>query len=474
MAKRTGTIRTGVERRYDAMMESRTGRGSSKDRTQGTSPLVRRFSPAEMRQWYEANGFIQNIVDGPAEDATREWITIKTNRDTDDSETGQKGLGISRMIQNRMTELGVREKLKELIRYSRMYNEGGILFYGVTAEQPQVDAELAKEIPDSVRSLDYLNVIGPDYFSMANVNNDPLSKIFHTPSFHIQSVNINPSRMSWMVHSYIPEERRGISVIETVLDAILAQDTSLWSVNHLVYMMGLWIFKSQKVEDLSPEKLAALLEKMNAVISTMSSVAIGIDEEIARVSNMDVNSNLKQLFDFIFENIAGLAKMPKSRIMGQSQGVITSGQYDIVNYHDTIAKFQELEVRPIIEKIISIIVHETEGAIYKALGGNISSLDWEFTFNKLWSVSPAEQAEIELKEAQADQIYITQGVLYPDEVRQRRLADLEEFPGGEEDSGLDFRTKSVVIAGGKMTDSANVDLGESEKKSDENAETQNA
>lgn len=416
-----------ISNRYDSMQERKTGRGSSKDRIAGLSPDPRRIMPAEMRQWYLANGFIQNIIDAPAEDATREWITIRTNRDEDDPITGSQGLGISRLIQNRMTELGVREKLKELIRFSRLYSEGGFLFYGIKSQKPQDDKELAKPMPDIISRFDFLNVISAEYVTIQDVNIDPLSKIYHQPKFQVQGKEVDPSRLSWMVHSYLPEERRGLSVIETILDAILAQDTSLWSVNHLVYMMGLWIFKSQKVDDLSPEKLAEFMMKMQAVISTMTSIGIGKDEEIARISNMDVNSNLKQIFDFIFENLAGLARMPKSRIMGQSQGVITSGQFDLLNYYDNIAKFQELEVRPIMEKNISLIVRETEGEIYKALGGKVEELDWEFEFNPLWRIGPVEQADIDLKNAQTDQIYTTTAVLGPDEVRTRRFKDLEEF-----------------------------------------------
>ncbi|MBN2157913.1 MAG: DUF1073 domain-containing protein [Spirochaetes bacterium] len=439
--KRKRSTRT-IQHRYDGMMDTKSGRGTSKDRITVMTANPRRFTPTEMRQWYLASGFIQNIVDGPAEDATREWITIKTNRDDDNQETGTKGLGISRIIQNRMTELGFREKLKDLIRFSRLYNEGGILFFGIMANKPQVAAELATQMPEEIISLDYINVISPDYFTINDVNIDPLSKIYRQPKISVQGKEVHLSRLSWMVHSYLPEERRGVSVVETILDAILAQDTSLWSVNHLVYMMGLWIFKSQKVEDLSPDKLAEFLMKMQAMISTMSFAGIAKDEDISRVANMDVNSNLKQLFDFIFENLAGLARMPKSRIMGQSQGVITSGQFDLLNYYDNIAKFQELECRQIIERVISMIVREKNGPVTKALGGSSEGLDWEFTFNSLWRIGPIEQSDIDLKHSQSDQIYITTAVLGPEEVRERRFKDLEQYPAWEK-APINFKTPAL-------------------------------
>ena len=428
---RTSTSGTAARRktatRYDALVENDTGRGTSRDKVRRIQPGGHSMTEVEARQWYLANGFIQNIVDAPAEDATREWITIRTNRDTDEPDTGARGLGIARLIENRMTELGVREKLKELVRFSRMYNRGGFLFYGVIANTPQTDRELSREIPGQIKRLDYLNVISPEYVPIVEVNFDPLSRLYHHPQFQIMGSEVHRSRLSWMVHSYVPEERRGVSVIETILDAVLAQDTSLWSVIHLVFEMSVKVFKSPRVQDLDPEKLAEFLAKMRAVMSTMSMVAIDKDEDLGRVTDAEANSNLKQIFDFIFENLAGLARMPKSRLMGQSQGVITAGQYDLLNYYDNIAKFQELELRPIIEKIIGLIVRESDGAIHRALGGRVDGLDWEFDFNPLWRIAPGEEADIELKQAQTDQIYITSAVLDPTEVRARRFKELEEF-----------------------------------------------
>jgi len=388
------------------------------------------MSASEARQWYLSNGFIQNIVDGPAEDAMREWITIRTNRDEDNADAGTEGLAISRMIDNRLTELGAREKITSLVKFSRLYPEGGFLFFGVEGTKPQTDELLKEKIPADVLRLAYLNVISSEYVSIFDESLDPLSSLYHQKRFGIRGVDVHPDRMAWMVHSYIPEERRGISVVETVMDAILAQDTSLWSVNHLVFEMSAKIFKSPKVDSLPPDKLAEFVAKMKATMSTHSAVALTSEEEYNRLQTGQL-TGMKELFDYIFENLAGLARMPKSRLMGQSQGVITAGQFDLVSYYDTIAKFQELEVRPVLEKIIDLVVRERNGDIYRALNGAVDSLDWEFEFNPLWRIGPVEQADIELKEAQRDQIYVTATVLSPDEIRQQRFADLEEFAGWE-------------------------------------------
>ncbi|MCB1202594.1 MAG: hypothetical protein KDK41_18280, partial [Leptospiraceae bacterium] len=49
--------------RIDGIQESLTGRGSSRDKVQSMGPLVWEISPNTAREWYAAQGFIQNIID---------------------------------------------------------------------------------------------------------------------------------------------------------------------------------------------------------------------------------------------------------------------------------------------------------------------------------------------------------------------------------------------------------------------------
>lgn len=428
MRKRTAQGRrpSKIARRYDSFMERNTGRGGSTDKVRLIRPNPLNFGESELRDWYLSNGFMQNVVDGPAEDALREWISIKTNRDDDNQETGEKGLGISRLIENRLAELKVQEKLTQLVKYSRMYSRGGFLFLGVQANIPQVDEVLTKPLPGEILRLDYLNVISPEYVSILDHNMDPLSSEYHKKTFHVQGREVHPSRLLWMVNNYIDEEKRGISLVETVLDSILAQDTALWSANHILFELAVKIFKSPLVAALGPEKLAEFLAKMKATMSTQGAVALTSEEDMSRIQGQPIG-DLKQIFDFVFENLSGTARMPKSRLMGQSQGVITAGQFDRLSYFDDVAKFQELRIRDVIEILISLVVKERDGDIYRALSGNTAGLDWEFEFNNLWKLGPAEKADVELKEAQRDQIYITTGVLSPSEVKSLRFKELEEF-----------------------------------------------
>lgn len=190
---------------------------------------------------------------------------------------------------------------------------------------------------------------------------------------------------------------------------------------------------------MDPDEIFDFIAKFKAVYSTQSAVAAAPDEDIDKKTI--AMQGAKELFDYIFENMSGLSRIPKSRLMGQAQGVIKSGQYDMLSYYDTVARLQENELRPILEKIITFIVHEQNGELRKKLGLNAAGLDWKLKFRSLWKMDEAEEADIELKHAQADQIYVQTTVAAPAEIRKRRFEHLEEYTF--EEAPIDFNAETA-------------------------------
>lgn len=433
------------QNRYDAMVDRSTGRGTRGDKLSHLRPSGSSSHTVDLRNWYRSNGFIQNIIDSPAEDATREWISITTNLDQDNPETGQKGLNISRMIMNRLTELKAQDRLSDLIRYSRTYALGGFLYIGVDAQVPQAQHILKEAIPREFDRIAFLNVFGPDNVAVRQMEMNPLSRKYHHLTFSVSGFEVHPSRLIHMVEKWMPEEQTGISIIDTIMDAIKAQDTALWSVNSMLYILALWVFKSPAVNEMAPAELAEFLASMQSVLSTQKSCAVGEGESIDRVGGGQSLTGVKEVFDFVFENLAGMAKMPKSKLMGQSQGTITAGQYDLIAYYDSVAKYQELRLRLVIEHLITLIIREKKGEIYQALDGKVESLDWEFEFEPLWKLAPKDEADVKLKDAQTHQIDISDGVITPTQSKQIRYKDLETYSKWE-DAPIDFTPPELTSA----------------------------
>ncbi|EMO26204.1 TIGR01555 family protein [Leptospira interrogans serovar Bataviae str. HAI135] len=442
--------------RLDELYSEITGRGTEVDKLKQLAPASRILDPDECRAWYRAIGFLANMIDAPAEDATREWITIKTNMDKEDDKSS-----ISRLIQNRLTELGFREKLKDLIRFSRLYQEGGFMFFGVRSSIPQTSLNLHQPLPENITNIAYINVFGPDRVTLYDKNTSPLSASYHIPGIQIDGHEVHESRYAWLCPSYVAEDGRGVNVLETVLPAIVAQDTALHAVSSMLLEAGAKIFKTSKVDEVSdPANMRNLLRKIVSMLTSQSMISISDDEDITRLETNLNATGLKDTFQFIFENMAGMARLPKSRLSGQAQGTITSGQFDLRSYYDDIARDQENDHRPIIEKAIKLIIREQNGEIYRRLNGQVGSLDWEFEFNPLWKLNEKEDAEIKLIKARTADIWITRGVLSPSDARDENFPDLEQFSGWTDGSSLNFGEPK------KIEETENKDI---ENHSEENA-----
>lgn len=407
--------------KVDTLVDPFTTRGGADDRTQRLVGKSVSISNINALSKYIANGFVQNIIDSPADDSVREWIKITTNLD------GESGFDYVKAIENRLDDLNVKDKIHDLVKYSRLFSKGSFLYYAVKSNQVQSEEILKDEIPKDITTIEFIHVIDdPDRVTLTNLNSySPIKKDYNKIKFSMNATEIHPSRLSWLVNSFIPSEMRGISVVQTINDAIVAQDNGLWSSATVLNSIALNIFKSDEIADLNPIQKAELLAKIKHLMITFSAIALKTDEDFQQLSlNM---TGMKEIFDFIFDNLSGLAKIPKNILLGKAHGVVTAGEYDTLNYYSNIAKFQENRLRKIIKKIIDLVIREQNGEIYKALGGQ--DLEVDFEFNSLWKLDPVANAEKELKESQRDQIDITLGKINPAEARSLddRYMHLEPF-----------------------------------------------
>lgn len=452
--RRRGGSRGVVESNYESDLEARidtfqhmpSGKGTNRDKLNGLNPNPNRIEPNEARDFYKSNGFIANIIDTPAKDCVREWIKISTNRDVDDRENGLEGLGINRLIENRLEEIGLRAKIKDHIRNSRLHHDGSLMYFGIVADVPQTDWVLGEPMPNLIHKLDFINVIEPDRFTVSPVSYDPLSKNYHSYKFRLGGIDVHSSRVNWLCNGYDKEEQRGVSMLEIILEGIYGQDVALWSTTTNLFESALKLYKSKSFDSADPKQVFDYMRLIRMAASSQSVIPLGPEDSFEKLGSTGFDTSIGAVLDFIFENLAGLARMPKSKILGQAQGAIESGAHDLISYYDDIYRYLEDEIRPIIEKAIHLVIHETSGDIYKALAGDVEGLDWKLEFKPLWRLTPKEEAENYLTYAQADQIYVTLTSVSPNEIRHKRFNDLEDFEEFEDEpsSLADFTSPELV------------------------------
>ncbi|MFB6475762.1 anti-CBASS protein Acb1 family protein [Paenibacillus glucanolyticus] len=380
----------------------------------------RRMTHEELQSFYAANQFVQNIIDIPAEDLTRNWITLK-----------MKDEKLKHMIMRKLRELNSKEVFTDMRRYERLHGDG---FVAIGANQ-SASFKLGDPLkPEQLRRIDYLHAFSSYKVGSFQVNEDMFSPTYgQVEMFQVNRRSQLGTQIAGTDDGYVHRSRlfhdqtrrlesdlQGQSVIEPMYDVLTVFDTALWSVGQILYDYTFKRYKTPGVEALSKEEKQEFAMLSDFMFRTEALAVIGENEDIDKVTTN--TSGIKDLLDFVWEALAGASKMPKSVIKGQESGTIAGAQYDVLNYYSRIAAAQETELRPHLERLIRYLLICSDD-----IGGRMDpeKVEWELVFNPLWNVDQETDAKIRKMNAESDSMYIASGVLDPDQVREQRFPQYE-------------------------------------------------
>jgi phage-related protein (TIGR01555 family) len=238
------------------------------------------------------------------------------------------------------------------------------------------------------------------------------------------------------------QEGKGQSILEPLYDVIKVLDTSLWSVGQILYDYVFKVYKSDDADGLSKSDKAELGMLMDFAFRTEALAIVGKDEDIEKKATPVTGVNF--LLDYVWDYLAGAVRMPKSVIKGQQAGTIAGAQYDVMNYYARISAMQENQLRPHLEHLINLILQSDEFG-----HSDPESVDYHIKFNPLWHVDSETDSKIRLANAQADQIYLVNGVADPDEIKAARFGSTG-MSGVPESASLDGLSKEELDAMAKQ------------------------
>lgn len=391
------------------------GKANNKDKlTRQVAGVGRKLSHEEITALYGDSRIVQNIIDIPAEDMTRNWFTLKMDNEQ-----------LARDIMGKLADLKAKKAFKEMITYERLRGDGFISL-GVTQA---VQFELTDELQlDKLYSLDYLHAFSSQKVNEFLINEDVFDnrygqleqlRINRASTHGVSNISESAVHTSRLLHYQTRRfegEAQGRSLLEPLYDILTVFDTSVWSVGQILHDFTFKVYKSKDIENLSSQDKRELSMIMDFMFRTEALAMIAHDEDLTKQSTSV--SGIKDLLDFVWDLLASGARMPKTVIKGQESGTIAGAQYDVMNYYARIAADQENDLKPLIEKLIRMLL-----MCDKELGGRIDpeSLEWEIQFNPLWNVDAETDAKIRKLVAETDQIYMDNGVVTADEVREKRF-----------------------------------------------------
>lgn len=383
--------------------------GGKRDRTTQGSYQHTQLDQSTLDDLYAGGGIARRIVDLPALDMCREWIEVQ-------SDNGEA-------IKQRMEELGLQAFMTRALSQGRLF--GGALILMLIDDGRELSEPLNEK---AVRRVDGFRIYDrwQISFTQKQLYSDPRMPKYGMPEryditpYSGGRFTVHESRVVRVPGMEVSERKRvenngwDYSILELGYQALQDLDSTHRSSASIVSDFVQTVMSIKGLTDmLSSGQESAIVDRLNildmsrSVLNTLLMDADG--EQFSKQS-----SSVAGLSDLLMQfriQLAGIYGIPMTKLFGISAGGLNAtGDNDVRNYYDDIASDQEYKLRPILERIVKILMLEQ--------GSEPSS--WRILFNPLWQLSEREVAEVRKITAEADAVYMDRGVYTEAEIAEVR------------------------------------------------------
>ena len=405
-----------VGMRLDGWFNLLTGMGvKGKDKRMSTqvSPW-RKWTERELEELYAVDDMASKIIDLPVDEALKKGWNLK-------------GLEPEQLdaIYKREKELSFREKFKQALIDSRLYGGEGLAVFNGDA---RLDAPMK-----SVRRIVTLTNLNRFelYCLQQDLQRDITEPNYGDPEFYTlqprdssshQSARIHASRVIRFDGAYLPGTLKmdngywGDTILTKIYDKIRDYNSASSSLAQMLDDVSVAVWKIKGLADqIAGDGEAAVAKRMEIA---------NLSRQVARAMLLDAEG---EEFDFKARPVTGVAEVmgkvegrlvagtpyPHTVLFGNSpSGMGGSGRHEQDNWYDYVRAFQHNYCEP---KALHFY-----GMLCDELNFDKSKLELEWI--PLYQEDETTQADRNLKQAQADDLNIQNGVLAPEEVRKNRFA----------------------------------------------------
>lgn len=437
-----------IKRRVDGWLNLYTGIGTSRDKTIHTT-----FSSYEylddtmLSDLLVGDGFAQKISKAPANDMTREWVTVNND---DENE-----------ILNKLKDLKSEKLFNLAIRWKRHFG-GSIIIMGINDGR-----ELHEPVDtNNIKSVDYLRVYDRTNISLTTINfmAEPNDPHYGEPEFYTVTpkysapYNVHWTRCLVFKGEPVPNNRNagtfwywGMSVLQPIWDQIKDLGGAERNISKLLYEFVIGKYKIKGLSKLMAENKWEQVKKMIDIIdlgkSSIQALLLDADGDDFSRDSANV-SGLDKIVDRFMMFLSGVADIPVTKLFGRSAaGENATGEGDEKNYYADIRSQQKNDLIPEIQILVDYI------NISKEFKGKQVE-DPTVEANPLFQETQEQIMSNRKTQAEIDNIYITQGVLFGEEVRESRFSNgysfdttLVESEFGEEELEVEIPEEEENMTG---------------------------
>ena len=401
--------------RLDGWKNLLSGLGGRRDKTRYTRPSpVTRLSDIELAALYYGDPIAADAVDYLPEDMTKAGFEVN-------GDTGE--------LEQEFNELHGPEKFKEALAYTELYG-GAIILMDIEGsgsyDQPydpargkkvralrvyprtRIELGLMQQVvlPESPYFEDYEQFVIRKIDGSAFIAHASRCLIFKSP------IRVDPTMAGFVDY----ERYWGLSAVLRYYDAVASYGALIQGLTHLSQELAVGKYKLANLEQLVAEGDYRSINRRMDAIDTQKSIVNGVflgeGEDYTR--EQLTLSGVDALTDRFMMHVAAATRYSVTRLFGRSAaGLNATGKGDQDNYYDRVRAAQTNRMTPPLIRLIEVLNN-----FLKVLpkGEKIA-----VTYNPLYPMDSTQEADVRYKIAQADAVYIDQGVLSPDEVRANRF-----------------------------------------------------
>lgn len=358
----------------------------------------------ELENMYQTDWVAGKVVDIIPNDMTREWRSFVSDEDPKKIE----------LLEKEENRLQLANAFNMGHKWSRLYGTGFIVMVFNDSVNPQEPLDISKIKKGSLQHIKPLDRRRLTH--NGTICNNPMKPYFGLPEYYKfvdTNVIIHASRLLRFDAIELPynvlrhNHYWSNSVLDRLYENIIDLSIVLRASATMVFETNVDIVKFKGLmQQLATKQGQDLIRKRFALAKSLKSFnnLFLLDSDEEHETKTNTFAGLPDLIDRYAQVLSAASDIPATRLLGNSaNGLNATGEGDLKNYYDMVRSLQNFEYKPHLDIFDQIMA--------KNLGIDIDDLTYEF--NSLFQLSDTEQAQLDLNNAQRDQIYLDHDIVTP-------------------------------------------------------------
>ena len=415
--------KSNLKTRLDTLVNLMTGFGEPQDKTLYSKPdYGYHLSQIDLEIIYEQWHIAGRIVDLPPNHCTRKGWTIAVGPDKEE------------IFNDYLKRLDFTNTTRQADIWARVYG-GGAIVLSIDDDKEHsepVDYNNIKTIKFAravdrweLYPLEYGSEWESDYFGVPELYtlNVPYSKFQDT---------IHASRIIRFEGIKLPRFREidelywGGSELQRCWPPLCRYETAEVSMETLLHEYEVGVWKLNNLANMAAsgneQKLLNRVQAATMAKSVFNAIMIDAQNEEFTRSTSSAQGLAAIITDVLAPGLSACSGIPQTLLFGDTPaGLSTDNQSGTRNWNEAISSRQQSVYYNPIDRMTKLISLAKDGPTKGKL------VDYTITFDPLDEPTEKEKAETDNTNAKTDQVYISEGVLTPSEVRKDRFPDKEEM-----------------------------------------------